>query len=971
MNINKVLSDFKEIMDKYPKAINEKQKGHPLASKMRNDFKNDLESFVNSITNSSYNFRISPGKMGNWVNPPWAGIKSSSMSNKFTEGLYVIYHFNIEDHIIDFSINQGLDTIKRSEAINRANELRKHVNLIDGFTLDDDPRFKNSQTAILYKTYEINKIDPEKFTNDLIDLLNVYEDLIPFYNELTHEEENEPDEVYKSLNMDNRKVWRVSPGNYNITDEMSKYFIENEYIAIGFNNVLPLDDLNDFKSKEDIDKYISINYGESEIKQNSNQIWTFINDMSIGDIIIMNHGRSAVYAIGIIKSDYIPASELEFECINGLNKCRKVEWIVTTEFNLNQYTLNRHTITEIKSDLWNEILLKYLNLYPEIKNQLLNDIYQEYYNTYRNTEEGKYHFSRYSEESKVFKESLRIINNDYNQGIDVTDNVLMNLVSPKGYLFEFYKNLKSFLTQQYQRTDGELKELSLILLKIINTFDNETDEKILKNILKEYNSNKLSKGIKAGILSTSFYLLNNDYYAINKKTIKSLQLMSLFIDEKIILENTLPKYLDNNRIYHNFLEKISFLNEHLGSFEEFDEFSHWLSTTNLGNYANGKMLPFYYSEKKLTTENPRILEFDINKIISEKGTFFDYLLKENLIFNPELVENYLLSLKVKPFVILTGNSGTGKTRIAKEYSEYLDCNSAIIPVGSNWTDNHNIIGYDNPFIKEYYQPEAFKLINSAGEDNQPSFLILDEMNLSHVEHYFSDILSSIESGVDIPLNINKVSDMNNKLKLSENLFIVGTVNVDETTYMFSPKVLDRANTIEFKTIKPGDYINHTQHINFEDNKNLDYLINPYMGKEVRTFSVDDIKKALSDVTIYYKDSERLLIEVLVDLLDELYVVLKKSHFDFGFRVINEILRFMYVAWFYENQPDVFNNWARYFDTQIKQKILPKIHGSEYTLKDTLNDIQNICEKNHFKSSVIKINEMKKVLKEQKFVSFIN
>ncbi len=85
----------------------------------------------------------------------------------------------------------------------------------------------------------------------------------------------------------------------------------------------------------------------------------------------------------------------------------------------------------------------------------------------------------------------------------------------------------------------------------------------------------------------------------------------------------------------------------------------------------------------------------------------------------------------------------------------------------------------------------------------PHFLILDEMNLSHVERYFADLLSAIESGEEIPLYEGSERKADGKvvprrLRLPDNLFIIGTVNVDETTYMFSPKVLDRANVIEFR-----------------------------------------------------------------------------------------------------------------------------------------------------------------------------
>ncbi len=115
--------------------------------------------------------------------------------------------------------------------------------------------------------------------------------------------------------------------------------------------------------------------------------------------------------------------------------------------------------------------------------------------------------------------------------------------------------------------------------------------------------------------------------------------------------------------------------------------------------------------------------------------------------------------------------------------------------------------------KKYAITPALKLILRAREEskNRPYFLILDEMNLSHVERYFADILSAIESEDEIPLyegiERSAFPDASaekekvlipNKLKLPKNLFIIGTVNVDETTYQFSPKVLDRANVIEFR-----------------------------------------------------------------------------------------------------------------------------------------------------------------------------
>lgn len=183
------------------------------------------------------------------------------------------------------------------------------------------------------------------------------------------------------------------------------------------------------------------------------------------------------------------------------------------------------------------------------------------------------------------------------------------------------------------------------------------------------------------------------------------------------------------------------------------------------------------------------------------------------------------------------------------------------------------------------------------------------MNLSHVERYFADFLSAIESGEEIPLYGN-----NDTLTLPDNLFIIGTVNVDETTYMFSPKVLDRANTIEFDTLLAWDYM--SSDLDEGDfNGDINYLQSPLVDSDISQSNIQELKDILSEIT--YMDDN--LWDTLAMELTGFQEALKGSGFDFGFRVINEILRFMVVAWRYENSPEEWNNWERYFDAQIKQK----------------------------------------------------
>lgn len=366
-------------------------------------------------------------------------------------------------------------------------------------------------------------------------------------------------------------------------------------------------------------------------------------------------------------------------------------------------------------------------------------------------------------------------------------------------------------------------------------------------------------------------------------------------------------------------------------------------------------------------------------------SFYKYLLLNGYYFDKKVIENYLLSLKIKHFIILTGNSGTGKTKLSQLFAKFVFSKNEvegykIVPVGANWTDNTNIIGYYNVIIEDYQSTPAYELIEDAQDDlDNPYFLILDEMNLSHVERYFADFLSAIESGEEIPLY-----GTDDALALPNNLFVIGTVNVDETTYMFSPKVLDRANTIEFDTLLAFDYMLSDFDDEDDFNGDINYLQSPLIDSDIAYLNIKDLKEILSEISF---EGEELW-ETLAIELTSFQKALKGSGFDFGFRVINEILRFMIVAWRYENSPKEWDNWERYFDAQIKQKILPKLHGSEKAIGKVLTDLFNLClvERNNnenpknteinedncrYFTSALKVKNMSKVLSDQRYVSFIN
>ncbi|GAB6056496.1 hypothetical protein JCM15415_18120 [Methanobacterium movens] len=431
---------------------------------------------------------------------------------------------------------------------------------------------------------------------------------------------------------------------------------------------------------------------------------------------------------------------------------------------------------------------------------------------------------------------------------------------------------------------------------------------------------------------------------------------------------------------------------------EFDFKNHpWQDTTIIGKYYNANDLPgeevIFDDLIKLTELHNRLIDVFLEEPRVLTSSFSEYLKEKKFLYTPELVENFLLSLSVKPFVILTGSSGTGKTKIAQLFAEYLQQKNkgdyVIIPVGANWSENRHLMGFYNVITRDYEPTPALDLIIDA--HNNPGktyFLILDEMNLSHVERYFSDFLSAMESGKEIELySKHKAEAIKNKiipqkLKIPDNLLVVGTVNVDETTYMFSPKVLDRANTIEFTTYPANDYIMCIiEHQDLQGQVNL--LENPLSHLNNRDINIAQLKYLLTDVELKNGDE---LWPILAREIHTFQDTLKLAGFDFGFRVINEIIRFMYMAWLYEGSPPIWNNWERYFDAQIMQKMLPKIHGSQRELEVLLEKLFWLCyngsstekpwvsltleeDKSKYPSSALKIQSLGRSLQEKRYASF--
>jgi len=275
-------------------------------------------------------------------------------------------------------------------------------------------------------------------------------------------------------------------------------------------------------------------------------------------------------------------------------------------------------------------------------------------------------------------------------------------------------------------------------------------------------------------------------------------------------------------------------------------------------------------------------------------------------------------------------------------------NYEVIPVRPDWVDNRGLLGYLNPLTNEYSTTPFLNLLlraraeeeraEAADENPHPFFLILDEMNLARVEHYFSDFLSALESGEDIPLHANEAIESGEsesgpqvprKLKVPGNVLFTGTVNVDETTYMFSPKVLDRAFTIEFDQV---DLEGFTTEEASEEASGLDLDGTEDSLDLLRSGSSGGDWKPSREDWVKFSDDTEGHQEALL----QLHGVLEEQHRHFGYRVANEIARFVNLAREQATDPDGGADAA--FDLALLQKVLPKFHGTQQELESLLEQI---------------------------------
>ncbi len=323
---------------------------------------------------------------------------------------------------------------------------------------------------------------------------------------------------------------------------------------------------------------------------------------------------------------------------------------------------------------------------------------------------------------------------------------------------------------------------------------------------------------------------------------------------------------------------------------------------------------------------------------------------------------YLTTLRTKPFMLLAGISGTGKSRIVRElakacwqegdeeFGKNHPKNFCMVQVKPNWHDSSELIGYVSRINGEKFVVGPFlRFLAKASKDpNTPYFLCLDEMNLAPVEQYFAEYLSVIESrklndgsittDPIIPFENTeaygslidqlfddeeerkayKTENNGKRLTIPQNLFVVGTVNMDETTFSFSRKVLDRAMTIEMNEVDLHGGLT-------DEETEIGYIGNSIIGSAAEGKDVYSSNKELCDNILSY--------------LEDVNRILEGTPFKIAYRTRNEFLLYAINRKLLDKDSQPWQT----LDEMTSMKILSRIEGDSERTQNVLNKLKELVD----------------------------
>jgi MoxR-like ATPase len=321
--------------------------------------------------------------------------------------------------------------------------------------------------------------------------------------------------------------------------------------------------------------------------------------------------------------------------------------------------------------------------------------------------------------------------------------------------------------------------------------------------------------------------------------------------------------------------------------------------------------------------------FEDNKNLKEIAEGFRNYLAKNLelYFRSETIRAFIAGLHASRLLILEGLSGTGKTSLARYWSEYLGEQSFFEPVQATWRDRTSLLGYYNDFSSSYHETEFLKrLYRASYRERDINVMVLDEINISRVEYYFADFLSILEYPtaewrmkiLELPVNATAPAHLKDGvLLIPETSWFIGTANTDDSTFTITDKVVDRAITIDF------------------DERNEPFAVKEDAKKI--SLSYDGLEKLFAEAeknpSFAFSKDDYAKFKGLLDFVDDRFGVA------IGNRIMHQISLFVpvYIA------EGGSKNEA--LDFMFAQKVVSKLKGRyEDYMKSGLLDLEKKCEK---------------------------
>ena len=508
---------------------------------------------------------------------------------------------------------------------------------------------------------------------------------------------------------------------------------------------------------------------------------------------------------------------------------------------------------------------------------------------------------------------------------------------------ELEKELRD-LNEKNTDANREIRRLENINADSFSVEELNNEINTLKNIKKELEDKLLGKGNlqtdEIKILKGKIETLEKEYTKVTQENIKLYNESIDFIkykDKLEVAERALPELERSKESLIALLEKRE------------DEISE-LKSRQMSEEAKKETIEqaYFTIEEKEDKEAEEITD-EIEWLNKIKNSFKEVGFK----FSDRLLYAFHTSLKVgdwNPLTVLAGVSGTGKSELPRLYSRYGGINFLPLAVQSNWDSPYSLFGYYNSLEGKFNATSLLKVLYQAQEDAKNSIseyltiVLLDEMNLAHVELYFSELLSKLEllrGSEDVKLEIDIAEKNPYEIKLNKNVIWVGTMNEDETTKSLSDKVIDRSNLINFP--RPNEFVSRNELKEREEAPKLKREIwENWKWNNVKNILVQD-----EDTRIITEFEEK--INNLKAKMEEINGYLKVSGRAIGHRVWQSIENYI------RNYPLVLESIRKRnseelektiqiaFEDALVQKLMPKLKGLEtegLVREKCLNDISS-------------------------------